>query len=64
MMTKQNCVKSVCVEKSSYKITKVLLDELSDNAKKANQAPYLELLLHIKDNEYYQLRCAVEKVKL
>ena len=63
-MNKQNCVTSVCVDKSSYKLTKVLLDELFDNAQKARQNPYLELLIHIKDNEYYQLRCAVEKVKL
>ena len=63
-MTKQNCVKSVCVDKSSYKITKVLLDELFDNAKKARQSPCLELLIQIKDNNYYQLRCTVEKVQL
>ena len=63
-MTKQNCVTSICVDKSSYKLTKVLLDELFDNAKKARQEPRLELLIHIKDNEYYQLRCTVEKVQL
>jgi len=63
-MPKQKCVKSVCVDKSSYKLTRVSLDELFDNANQANQEPYLELLIQIKDNEYYQLRCTVEKVKL
>ena len=63
-MRKQKCVTSVCVDKSSYKLTKTLLDELFDNATEAFQLPYLEVLIQIKDNEYYRLRCAVEKVKL
>ena len=64
MAKKQNCVTSICADKSSYKLTTILLNELFDNAKKAKQEPYLELLIHIKNNEYYKLRCKVEKVKL
>jgi len=60
----KKCVASICVDKGSYKLTKILLDELVDKAKKAGQKPSLELLIRIKNNEYYQLRCAVEKVNL
>jgi len=63
-MTKQDCLKSVCVDKSSYKITKILLDELCDGAEEALQEPYLEIFIKNKDNEYYKLRCKVEKVRM
>ncbi len=63
-MVKQKCVTSICVDKKSYRITKNSLDKLISNAKKAKQKPCLELLIQIKGNEYYQLRCNVEKVKL
>jgi len=61
---KQNCVKSVCVDKSSYKITRVLLDELWEQAHDAKQDPHLELLIQAEDGSYYRLRCTVEKVRL
>lgn len=61
---KQNCVKSVCVDKSSYKISRVLLDELWEQAKDAKQDPCLELLIQAEDGSYYRLRCNVEKVRL
>jgi hypothetical protein len=61
---KQTCIKSVCVDKTSYKLTRVLLDELYNNAAKAKQDPCLELLFKIDDKVYYKLRCTVEKVKL
>jgi len=62
--TNSLCIKSICVEKSSYKITKRLLEELYDNAKKAKQTPYLELLIKDQDNQYYKLSCNVEKITL
>jgi len=64
MTNNHKCIKSVCVDKSSYKITKVLLDELYTNAQKAKQTPYLELLIKDSDNQYYRLSCNVEKVSL
>lgn len=63
-MHEQKCVKSICVDKSSYKLTKILVEELYENATKAKQIPCLELLIKIGDNEYYKLRCNVEKVSL
>ena len=60
----QNCVKSVCVEKSSYKITRVLLNELWEHAQNAKQDPCLELLIKAEDGSYYRLRCSVEKIRL
>jgi len=61
---KQDCVRSVCVDKSSYKITRVLLDELWEQAQSAKQDPHLELLIKAEDGSYYRLRCIVEKVRL
>jgi len=61
---KQKCIKSICVDKSAYKITRVLLDDLYNQAYAAKQDPYLEILLQSKDKEYFKLNCKVEKVKL
>jgi len=60
----QDCVKSVCVDKSSYKISRILLDELWEHAQSAKQTPHLELLIQAEDGSYYRLRCIVEKVRL
>lgn len=64
MLNKQDCVKNICVDKTSYKITKTLLDELYNNAKKAKQEPFLELLIKAENGEYYKLNCKVEKVRI
>ena len=61
---KQNCKKSICIDKTSYKLTRVLLDELYNNSKLAKQDPLLELLILCKDNIYYKLSCKVEKIKV
>jgi hypothetical protein len=63
-MVAQKCNTSICIENHSYTITRSLLDKLFENAKKAGQKPQLELLINIEGNNYYQLRCKVEKVNL
>ena len=60
----QKCIKSVCVEKSSFKLTRVLLNELYENAHNADQDPCLEILIPAEDGKYYKLSCTVEKVRL
>jgi len=61
---KQTCIKSVCVDKASFKLTRVLLDELYTCALQAKQDPCLELLFQIDEKLYYRLSCKVEKIRL
>ena len=61
---KNDCIKSICVDKKSYKITRVLLEELCTCAKNASQDPYLEILIQDKNDQYFKLRCRVEKVRI
>ncbi len=62
--SKRKCLKSICVDKNSYKITRVLLNDLYNQAHKAKQDPYFELLIQSENNEYYKLSCYVEKIRI